>query len=150
MPNVHFVKPESQIGVSHCCKEADAAITRGHAVLTDDPSVLTACDAIDLLIEVTGSVEPAARIVLQAFDHGKHVVLVNAELDSFIGPILKVKADEAGVVLTHTDGDEPGVAMTLLRYLRTLGPASGGGGQHQRDGRLLPKSGHAKSICRKE
>jgi len=23
--------------------------------------------------------------------------------------------------LTHTDGDEPGVAMTLLRYLRTLG-----------------------------
>jgi len=24
-------------------------------------------------------------------------------------------------VLTHTDGDEPGVAMTLLRYLRSLG-----------------------------
>jgi predicted homoserine dehydrogenase-like protein len=74
-----------------------------------------------LLVEVTGSVEPAARLVLQAFDHGKHVVLVNAELDSFIGPILKLKADQAGVVLTHTDGDEPGVAMTLLRYLRSLG-----------------------------
>ena len=25
------------------------------------------------------------------------------------------------MVITHTDGDEPGVAMTLLRYLRTLG-----------------------------
>jgi predicted homoserine dehydrogenase-like protein len=48
-------------------------------------------------------------------------VLVNAELDSLIGPILKAKADRAGVVVTHTDGDEPGVAMTLLRYLRTLG-----------------------------
>jgi predicted homoserine dehydrogenase-like protein len=59
--------------------------------------------------------------VLDAFSHGKHVVLVNAELDSLIGPILKAKADEAGVVVTHTDGDEPGVAMTLLRYLRTLG-----------------------------
>ena len=46
---------------------------------------------------------------------------MNAELDSLIGPILKTKADEAGVVITHTDGDEPGVAMTLLRYLRTLG-----------------------------
>ena len=102
-------------------KEADAAIARGQAVLTDDPSVLTACNAIDLLIEVTGSVEPAARVVLQAFEHGKHVVLVNAELDSFIGPILKLKADQAGVVVTHTDGDEPGVAMTLLRYLRSLG-----------------------------
>jgi len=102
-------------------REAECAIARGLPVLTDDPSLLTACDAIDLLVEVTGSVEPAARLVLQAFDHGKHVVLVNAELDSFIGPILKVKADQAGVVVTHTDGDEPGVAMTLLRYLRSLG-----------------------------
>ncbi len=47
--------------------------------------------------------------------------MVNAELDSLIGPILKVKADEAGVVLTHTDGDEPGVAMTLVRYCQTVG-----------------------------
>ena len=45
----------------------------------------------------------------------------SSEIDSLIGPILKAKADEAGVVVTHTDGDEPGVAMTLLRYLRTLG-----------------------------
>jgi predicted homoserine dehydrogenase-like protein len=102
-------------------KEADAAIARGQVILADDPSVLTACTAIDVLVEVTGSVEPAARVVLQAFERGKHVVLVNAELDSFIGPILKFKADQAGVVVTHTDGDEPGVAMTLLRYLRTLG-----------------------------
>src|SRR5204863_5629794 len=66
-------------------------------------------------------IRPAARVVLDAFRHAKDVVLVNAELDSLIGPILKARADEAGVVLTHTDGDEPGVAMTLLRYLRTLG-----------------------------
>jgi predicted homoserine dehydrogenase-like protein len=101
--------------------QAEAAIARGVPVLADDPSVLTHCDAIDVLLEVTGTVEPAARVVLDAFDHGKHVVLVNAELDSLIGPILKAKADKAGVVVTHTDGDEPGVAMTLLRYLRTLG-----------------------------
>src|SRR4029077_18504104 len=68
-----------------------------------------------------GTVEPAALVVLDAFDHGKHVVMVNAELDSMLGPILKVKADKAGVVVTHTDGDEPGVAMTLFRYLRSLG-----------------------------
>ncbi len=83
--------------------------------------MLTACNAIDLVVEVTGTIEPAATVVLDAFTHRKHVVLVNAELDSLIGPILKAKADEAGVVITHTDGDEPGVAMTLLRYLRTLG-----------------------------
>jgi predicted homoserine dehydrogenase-like protein len=102
-------------------RETESAIARGVPVLTDDPSVLTSCDAIDILVEVTGSVEPAAGVVLQAIDHGKHVVIVNAELDSFIGPILKEKADRAGVVITHTDGDEPGVAMTLFRYLRSLG-----------------------------
>ncbi|MFZ0978408.1 MAG: hypothetical protein WAN23_03305 [Candidatus Acidiferrales bacterium] len=90
-------------------------------MLTDDPAVLIGCDAIDILVEVTGTVDAAVGVALDAFDHHKHVVLVNAELDSLLGPILKAKADSAGVVLTHTDGDEPGVAMTLLRYLRSTG-----------------------------
>src|SRR5262249_17136797 len=102
-------------------RDAEAAISRGVPVLTDNPSVLTSCDAIDLLLEVTGTVEAAAGVVTEAFNHRKSVVLVNAELDSLLGPILKAKADRAGVVVTHTDGDEPGVAMTLLRYLRSLG-----------------------------
>jgi len=102
-------------------RDAEAKIARGIPVLADDPSVLTACDAVDVLLEVTGTVDAAAGVAMDAFSHGKHVVLVNAELDSLVGPILKAKADAAGVVVTHTDGDEPGVAMTLLRYLRTLG-----------------------------
>jgi predicted homoserine dehydrogenase-like protein len=102
-------------------RSAEAAINEGVPVLTDDPSALATCPAIDILVEVTGTIEAAAGLVLQAFDHGKHVVLVNAELDSLVGPILKARADSAGVVLTHTDGDEPGVAMTLLRYLRQVG-----------------------------
>src|SRR5579859_2506223 len=40
--------------------EAESSINRGVPVLTEDPSVLTACNAIDILLEVTGSVEPAA------------------------------------------------------------------------------------------
>jgi predicted homoserine dehydrogenase-like protein len=100
---------------------AEAAINHGVPVLTDDPSVLTSCPAIDVLIEVTGTIGAAAGVVLDAIDYGKHVVLVNAELDSLVGPILKARADSAGVVITHTDGDEPGVAMTLLRYLRSVG-----------------------------
>lgn len=102
-------------------QEAERAIGRGIPVLTDDPEIATRCPLVDMVIEVTGTIESAARVVLDAIDHRKHVVLVNAELDSLLGPILKIKADAAGVVLTHTDGDEPGVAMTLVRYLRTLG-----------------------------
>lgn len=107
-------------GVSSA-RAAGEKIVQGHTVLTDDPKVLTACEAIDVLVEVTGSVEPALGVVLDAFNHGKHVVMVNAELDSLLGPVLKLKADRAGVVMTNTDGDEPGVAMTLYRYLRSLG-----------------------------
>ncbi|WP_458756105.1 NAD(P)H-dependent oxidoreductase [Afipia sp. TerB] len=102
-------------------RDAEAVIARGLPVLTEDPYVLTACDSIDLIVEVTGTVEPAAAVILEAIGHRKHVVMVNAELDSLLGPILSERARQAGVVLTNTDGDEPGVAMTLLRYLRTLG-----------------------------
>ena len=100
---------------------AEASITRGVPVLTDDPSVLLKCNAIDLVIEVTGSVDFAARITLDAIEQRKPTILVNAELDSLIGPLLSAKARDAGVVLTHTDGDEPGVAMTLFRYLQSVG-----------------------------
>ena len=102
-------------------RDAEVSIGRGIPVFTDDPSVVTSCNAIDVVIEATGTIEYAAGVVLSAIDQGKHVVLVNAELDSLLGPILKARADQAGVVITHTDGEEPGVAMTLLRYLRALG-----------------------------
>lgn len=101
--------------------DAESRISRGVPVITDDPNVLTRCNSIDLIVEVTGSVDFGASVVLDAIGHAKPVVLVNAELDSLIGPILKAKADAAGVVITHTDGDEPGVAMTLFRYVQTVG-----------------------------
>lgn len=98
-----------------------ASIARGTPVLTDDPELLVRSPDIDVIVEVTGSIDFAAGIVLDAIEHRKHVVIVNAELDSLVGPILKAKADAAGVVITNTDGDEPGVAMTLVRYLRGIG-----------------------------
>lgn len=100
---------------------ATDAIRRGVPVLTDDPSVLIRCAEIDIVLEVTGTVEVGAATTLEAIEHRKHTVIVNAELDSLLGPILKKKADAAGVVLTNTDGDEPGVAMTLFRYVSSLG-----------------------------
>lgn len=122
----HAERAFREAGVKECrrtesARDAAESIDRGVPVLTTDPSALTSCDSIDLLIEATGTIEPAARMVVDAFQHGKHIVLVNAELDSLLGPILNVKAKQAGVVITHTDGEEPGVAMTLLRYLRSVG-----------------------------
>jgi predicted homoserine dehydrogenase-like protein len=47
--------------------------------------------------------------------------MANAELDATLGPILKTYADRAGVVLTNGEGDEPGVAMNLYRFVKNLG-----------------------------
>ncbi|HEY9466253.1 MAG TPA: SAF domain-containing protein [Vicinamibacterales bacterium] len=106
---------------SDSLSKAEASLRRGIPVLTDDPSVLIRNPLVDVVVEVTGTVDFAAQITLDAIDQRKHIVAVNAELDSTVGPILKARADEAGVVFTNTDGDEPGVAMTLFRYLRSLG-----------------------------
>ena len=46
---------------------------------------------------------------------------MNAELDATVGPILKVLADRAGVVITNADGDEPSVAMNMFRFVQTIG-----------------------------
>lgn len=97
------------------------AITSGRAAVTDDPSLLWQAGPIDAVIEVTGDPEFGTRVAYESVRHGKHVVLLNAEVDASVGPILKVHADRAGVVVTYTDGDEPGVAMNLFRFVESMG-----------------------------
>jgi predicted homoserine dehydrogenase-like protein len=96
-------------------------VAEGNPTIADDPKLVCEATNIDVVVEVTGTTEFAAHVAVDAIRHGKHVVLVNAELDSTVGPILKFRADRAGVVITNTDGDEPGVAMTLLRYVKSIG-----------------------------
>ena len=46
---------------------------------------------------------------------------MNAELDGTLGPMLKLRADRAGVVYSASDGDQPGVQMNLYRFVRAIG-----------------------------
>lgn len=101
--------------------QLEEAIARGRHAITEDALLLCEADSIDAVIEVTGAVEFGARVTLKALEHGKHVVLMNAELDGTLGPILKTYADRAGVVLTNVDGDQPGVIMNLYRYVKGIG-----------------------------
>lgn len=99
----------------------ERAIREGRYAVTADPLLLTAAEGVDVILEVTGDVEHSARVAVSAIDHGKHLVLMNAELDSTVGPLLKVRADRAGVVVTNADGDQPGVIMNLFRFVRSIG-----------------------------
>jgi predicted homoserine dehydrogenase-like protein len=60
-------------------------------------------------------------MVMKAIENRKHVIMMNAELDGTVGPILKVYADKAGVVITNSDGDQPGVIMNLYRFVKGIG-----------------------------
>jgi predicted homoserine dehydrogenase-like protein len=102
-------------------EEVDAAAAQSVPVVTAHAPAICGARSIDVVIEATGSVDYGVEVVLEAIRHRKHVVLMNMTLDATVGPILKVRADEAGVVFTQTDGDEPGVAMNLLRLVRSLG-----------------------------
>jgi predicted homoserine dehydrogenase-like protein len=98
--------------------ELDAA--RGPAV-TDDPSVVCGAASVEAVIEVTGTVEFAAGVALDAIEQGKHVVQMNAEVDGTVGWALRKRAARAGVVVTNADGDQPGVTMNLYRFVTGIG-----------------------------
>ena len=101
--------------------QLDHAIAKQQPAITDDPSLICQSDHIDVIIEATGELEFGAKVCLDAFRNGKHVVLMNAELDATLGPILQKYAKSAGVVLSNADGDQPGVIMNLFRYVQTVG-----------------------------
>jgi len=109
------------VDVAETAGELQDAIRGGRYVVTSDPFLVAEAEGIEVLLEVTGTVEYATHVVLRAIDRGKHVVLMNAELDGTIGPILKAKADAAGVVLSACDGDQPGVEMNLYRFVKGIG-----------------------------
>jgi len=111
------------IKVVETVAQLEEAVAQGQCAITDDAMLPCQAGPIDAVIEVTGTIEFGARVALEAIEHGKHVVLMNAELDATLGPILKVYADRAGVVITDSDGDQPGVIMNLYRFVRAIGCA---------------------------
>lgn len=111
----------SGVCVVETVTQLERAIESGVPAITEDAMLLCRAAGIDAIIEVTGTIEHAAHVTLEAIAHRKHVVLMNAEIDGTIGPILKTYADRAGVVLTTADGDQPGVMMNLYRFVKGLG-----------------------------
>jgi predicted homoserine dehydrogenase-like protein len=99
----------------------EQAVSNGRCAVTDDADLVCQNGMVDVVIEATGHVEFGTRVCYEAIRHGKHVVLIGAEVDASVGPILKTYADRSRVVFSYTDGDEPGVGMNLYRFLDSMG-----------------------------
>jgi len=99
----------------------DEAIRRNIPVVAEDAFAICRSPEVDVIVDVTGSVEFGAHIILEAFRHGKSVVLLNAEVDATIGPILRVYAKKYDAILSACEGDEPGLQVNLFRWVKGLG-----------------------------
>ena len=115
---------EAEIGTTTTVETAaqlDNAISKNQYAVTDNPLLLCEAEQVEAIIEVTGNVELSAHVAMKAIEHKKHLILMNAELDATVGPMLKVYADRAGIVVTNADGDQPGVMLNLYRFVKSIG-----------------------------
>jgi len=99
----------------------EAAVDAGRPVITDDAALLCKVGRLDAILDATGDVEFGAHLALDAIDGGTHLVLMNAELDATLGPILQVRARTQGVLVTACDGDQPAVQVNLFRFVQGIG-----------------------------
>ncbi len=86
--------------------------TDGMAALRDEA---VPCD---VFVESTNCIGAAADYCLAAIARRAHVVLMNAEVDLWLGPLLQAEAARAGVVVTSDAGDQHGVLMRMLDEIR--------------------------------
>ncbi len=101
--------------------ELEDCIEKGITAVTDNVLLPAEAANVDILIEVLSEVEIAATVALHAFAHGKDYLTMNAEMDATFGLELRMRSDEAGVIYSVADGDQPGVEMNLWRYVKSLG-----------------------------
>lgn len=112
---------KDQYIVAETVEEAEKALAEGKYVISLDADLATKPKQIQAVIDATGVPELGAKIALDAIENKKHIIMLNVETDIVIGPLLKKKADEAGVIYTGSAGDEPGSVMELYDFAVGLG-----------------------------
>ncbi|WP_182086766.1 homoserine dehydrogenase [Aureimonas sp. ME7] len=112
--------PEESVRASSA-DGVNAAIEGGQAAIVADAKIVCESGRIDVVIDATGSPSFGTVLALEAFRHGKHVVMLNVEADITIGRYLKAEAARAGVVYTGAAGDEPQSTIELIGLAQSLG-----------------------------
>ncbi len=93
----------------------------GEVLITRDPFFLLDKDrwpGVDVLVEATNTVGFAGRLCLEALERKIHVILMNAEVDLALGPLLHDTAVRNGVVVTSDAGDQHGALARMIDEIR--------------------------------
>ena len=99
----------------------EKAISGNIPIITQNIEAICKEPKIDVIIEVTGTVNFAAETILLAIKNKKNVLSFNVEVDATLGPIINQKAKSAGVKYSVADGDQPGVTLNLYRFVKGMG-----------------------------
>ena len=112
--------PEETLRVATTSGEVTDAAARGQVGITEDATALIEAD-LDVVVECTGNPEAGTMHALRAIDAGRHVVMVTVEADVLIGPLIRERADRAGVVYSMAYGDQPALVCEMIDWARTCG-----------------------------
>ena len=101
--------------------KVNSALEKGKYVASEDMDLAAKANTIQAVVDATGVPEVGAKLSLASIENKKHIIMLNVEADSVVGPILHKYAREAGVIYTGTAGDEPGAVMELYDFAMGLG-----------------------------
>ncbi len=112
---------EDDIIVSNSLKDINFALERGKYAVSEYMDLAAKAYGVQAVVDATGVPEVGAKLSLDAIENKKHIIMLDVEADSVVGPILYKYAQEAGVIYTGTAGDEPGAVMELYDFAVGLG-----------------------------
>ncbi|MEY3719978.1 MAG: hypothetical protein RL618_497, partial [Pseudomonadota bacterium] len=99
----------------------EQAAKQGNTAIIDNGMALITSPYVDIIIDATGNPAIGIAHVLACCEHKKHIVMVNVEADALAGPLLKRRADEAGIVYTLAYGDQPALICEMVDWARAAG-----------------------------
>tara|TARA_B100000768_G_scaffold16912_1_gene15492 strand:- start:12295 stop:13611 length:1317 start_codon:yes stop_codon:yes gene_type:complete len=113
------LKPENAINACKNVGWSDELINKTKFV--DEAIKAIRLSEVDVVVEATGF--PAAGIehAREAFQNGKHIIMVNVEADVLAGAALVKEARSAGVVYSMAYGDQPALTVEIVEWARASG-----------------------------
>ncbi|HEX4856690.1 MAG TPA: SAF domain-containing protein [Limnobacter sp.] len=99
----------------------EQAAKDGNTAIIEDGMRLIQSPFVDIIIDSTGNPAVGIQHVLACCEYRKHIILVNVEADALAGPLLKRKADEAGIVYSLAYGDQPALIFEMVDWARAAG-----------------------------
>ena len=113
------LKPENAIKACKNVGWSDDLISKTKFV--DEANQAIKMSEVDVVVEATGFPAAGIKHARQAFQNGKHIIMVNVEADVLAGAALVKEARSAGVVYSMAYGDQPALTAEIVEWARASG-----------------------------